>query len=283
MPLRLWHLASLDAPTVAIVWALAFAWVCRVRFPLWVAAVLASIVWATYVSDRLLDARRAIARKEENRLRERHFFHWRWRRVLAPAALAAALGAACLVFLEMPRASFVRGSIVAAAAVAYLSGVHFRSARRQQPSRPAMPYGTRRKSSRLFTKELAVGVLFAAGCALPAWNRSPSPAAGFLLAVGFFAALAWLNCVAIERWEDAARKGNGSGIARPACILGACAASAALASTAHSPRESALMFACAVAAFLLAALDRLRHRMTPLALRAAADLVLLTPLGLLWP
>ena len=49
----------------------------------------------------------------------------------------------------------------------------------------------------------------------------------------------------------------------------------------HQPRFSALLLAGGVSAVLLAGLDRLRNRLTPLTLRASADLVLLTPLVLL--
>jgi hypothetical protein len=47
------------------------------------------------------------------------------------------------------------------------------------------------------------------------------------------------------------------------------------------PRSAALVMAGAVSAGLLAFLDRFRNHLTPLALRVAADLVLLTPLALL--
>jgi hypothetical protein len=47
------------------------------------------------------------------------------------------------------------------------------------------------------------------------------------------------------------------------------------------PRSAALVASGAVSALLLALLDRFRSCLTPLALRAAADLVLLTPLALL--
>ena len=40
-PLRLWHLASLDAPTVAAVWGLAFAWAAHIALPRWIPALLA--------------------------------------------------------------------------------------------------------------------------------------------------------------------------------------------------------------------------------------------------
>ncbi len=58
--LHLWHLASLDAPTVAVVWTLAFAWAAGVHLDRWVLVLLASGTWTVYVGDRLLDAHRAI-------------------------------------------------------------------------------------------------------------------------------------------------------------------------------------------------------------------------------
>ena len=59
-PLALWHLASLDAPTVAVTWSLAFAWAAQVRLPGWIPLLLALACWAVYVADRLLDARAAL-------------------------------------------------------------------------------------------------------------------------------------------------------------------------------------------------------------------------------
>ena len=48
-----------------------------------------------------------------------------------------------------------------------------------------------------------------------------------------------------------------------------------------APRVAWLLVAGASSALLLAGLERMRGRMTPLALRAAADVVLLTPAFLL--
>jgi len=48
------------------------------------------------------------------------------------------------------------------------------------------------------------------------------------------------------------------------------------------PRQAALLVAGLGSVVLLALLDGLQARLSPLALRAAADLVLLTPLALLW-
>lgn len=88
-PWWLWpNLLSLDAPVVAMVWLWIFAklW----RFPYVDTAVywvLGGLVWVIYVVDRVLDAKEA----GEDRLRERHRFHWRHRKIF--------LGLAGLVFL----------------------------------------------------------------------------------------------------------------------------------------------------------------------------------------
>ncbi|MDE3187302.1 MAG: hypothetical protein KGM96_07235 [Acidobacteriota bacterium] len=265
--LRLWHLASLDAPTVAVAWALAFAWAAGVRLPAWVPVLLALGTWTVYISDRLLDARSSLRSGALHRLRERHFFHWRHRRVLLPVAVIAGAAAAAIIFILMPVVIRERNSVLGVAALAYFSGVH---SRRRAPSwlGPAL------------SKEFLVGVLFTAGCALPTLTRmrlasAPGAAIWLMLApVAFFAALAWLNCHAIERWE------SGRHAARIFTAAGLLACIGLLLATVFAsiePRAAALLAAGAASALLLALLDRARDRLTPLALRAAADLVLLTP------
>src|ERR1700722_867772 len=61
-PVALWHLASLDAPSVAMAWSLAFAWAAHVSLSGRVLVVLALATWCAYVSDRILDARVLAAR-----------------------------------------------------------------------------------------------------------------------------------------------------------------------------------------------------------------------------
>ena len=260
-PVRFWHLASLDAPTVAAVWSLAFAWIVRARLPLWVLALQVLVVWTVYVGDRLLDARAGLRRwtpKLPNELRERHFFHWRFRRILAPLAAVSACAAACIALHWMPVGARERDSVLAAASLAYFTRVHAGSLRARS----------------IVSKELLVGVLFTAGCALPAWSRGDWRA--LVVPVLLFAALAWLNCRAIERWETGQQ-----GIARAArwTTCGGIIAAAGMAFA--EPRAAALLAAGACSALLLAWLDRLRERMAPVTLRAAADLVLLTPALLL--
>lgn len=267
-PLRLWHLASLDAPTVAAVWSLGFAWAAGIHLPRWVPLLLALGTWAVYIGDRLLDARTGMRSGAFHMLRERHFFHWRHRRTLVPLAIAAACAAAAIIFTCMPPVIRERNSVLAAAALAYFSGVH---SRRQLPQ------------VFFLTKEFLVGVLFTAGCAVPVLSRwrmaATAGSTQWLLpaTIVFFAALAWLNCHAIERWES----GAASRIVALASLLGLAGVLIAVLLAATQPRPAALLAAGAASALLLALLDRVRGRLAPLALRAAADLVLLTPLVVL--
>ena len=272
-PLQLWHLASLDAPTVAVVWALAFAWAAGVRLPAWLPLLLALGAWAVYIADRLLDARAALRTGTLNSLQERHRFHHRHRRLFVPLAVSAACAAAWIVFTLMPFAARERNSVLAVAALAYFTRVH--SPARPQPASPPLRFP-------LFKKELLVGVLFTAACALPAIARAAAEASTplwpLLAAAVFFALLAWLNCHAIDRWEA---RGQAPRIAFPAYMLSGAGVLLSLVLCFPAPRAAALILAGAASGLLLALLDRQRSRLTSLALRAAADLVLLTPLALL--
>jgi hypothetical protein len=270
VPLRLWHLTSLDAPTVAVTWSLAFAWAAQVHLPLWAPALLALAAWSVYIGDRLLDARSARRADGFSALRDRHRFHHRHRRLLLPVAVAAALAAAWIVFTRMPIAARERNSILVIAALAYFTGVH--SADRL-PSLGIF---------RLLKKELLVGLLFTAACVLPAIRRVPqqdfNAAIPLWVDAAFFALLAWLNCHAIEGWESSTDVPRIQ-VQASLLALGGLALTCAL-EAAH-PRPAALLACGAASSLLLALLDRFRNRLTPLALRAAADLVLLTPLLLL--
>jgi len=278
-PLRLWHLTSLDAPTVAVAWSLAFARAAQVRLPLWIPPLLALAAWAVYIGDRLLDARSALRTGNLTTLRDRHSFHHRHRRLLLPVAIAAALAAAFIVFTRMPIAARERNSALAVAALAYFTGVH-------SPDRlTSFSFSRLIKLSRLLKKELLVGLLFTAACALPAISRMPMP--GLLPAwplyadAAFFALLAWLNCYAIDAWESAETSPIAPQIQVQAALLALCGLALAFLLSPEHPRSAALV-TCAVASVIMTALlDRFRPRLTPLALRVAADLVLLTPLALL--
>ena len=146
-------------------------------------------------------------------------------------------------------------------------------------------------------------MLFTAGCALPAWHLPRAfawPGSGvwaFWIPASYFAALAWLNCSAIAHWEATVRR-PATGFAHPQqqrrnrkpepsaiFFMGALLAGGGLAisvaGASMHPRAAALLACGSVSALLLALLDRSRPQFTAIALRAAADLVLLTPLLLL--
>jgi hypothetical protein len=236
--LLLWHLASLDAPSVAVTWALAFAWVAGVHLDAWIPLLLACGTWTVYVGDRLLDAHRAITSEELDGLHERHYFHWRHRRLLVPLACVTAAVAVALVMRRMPVAARDRNAVLAAAALIYFSGVH-------SPAR--LPHWLRRMAS----KELLVGLLFTAGCAAPTLSRLPSSDWQLFACLAIFAALAWVNCCAIESWESHSRRAN---VSLPTIVLGiAClTASAVLAFT--DARASALVGCAGASALLLSLL-----------------------------
>ena len=276
-PLRLWHVASLDAPTVALAWSVAFAWATHIRVPWWGPIVLALITWAIYIADRLLDARAGMQSPPRHILRDRHDFHWRHRRLFVPLGLVAALIAARIIAIRLPAEARIPDSAVAAATLAYFSGVH---------SRAGVLHRMECLLSRFTSRPVLIGILFTSGCLLPIASQVAAPgfpSAARMLAMPalFFAILAWLNCHAIARWESHGSNNYSSGIARVGALVALAGAGVALL-LARAEARSALLVATGIAsALLLTALDRFRCRLTPLALRVAADLVLLTPALLL--
>jgi hypothetical protein len=276
-PLQVWHLASLDAPTVAVVWTLSFAWVAHVRLPPWAPALLALGAWAVYIADRLLDAHAGMCIPPKHQLRDRHYFHWRHRSVLAPLAVLAATLSLWIVVTRMPAAARVPDSAIAAATLAYFSSIH---TRRRFPTRVAgLPHTT-------ISRAVSIGVLFTAGCLLPVWSQAALreapglPDRLLLIPALFFATLGWLNCHAIARWES--NTGANTEPVKPtACLVGVVGVFLALLFVWNEPRAGALIAAGAASALLLGLLDRFRSRLTPLAIRVGADLVLLTPALLL--
>jgi hypothetical protein len=265
--LRLWHLASLDAPSVAVVWSLAFAQTANVHLPAWCPLLLALATWSVYIGDRLLDAHSAIRAGDIACLRERHYFHWHYRHALAPLAIVAAVAAGIIMLALMPFAILERDSALAFAASVYFSGVHL-----------SRGHSTRRL--RIVSKEFLVGFLFTAGCALPTVCRLGEMRTftekrwPVVIGMAFFALLAWLNCHAIERWES----GGLSHISRKTGAIAIAGVFFAIMLHHAAFAVSALLVAGSSAALLLWLLDYFRNRMTALTLRMAADLVLLTPI-----
>ena len=269
--LKLWHLASVDAPSVAVVWACALAWTAHVG-PSWATiTALALVVWAIYVLDRLLDGQAGV-RGERNGLKERHHFHWKHRNKLVWLAATGSVAAICLALPNLARRGLRPDSAVAAAMLIYFGGVHGGSG------------GLRRmlkRASALISRDLVVAAIFTAGCVLPALTATRQENATLIplaAPAAALAGLAWLNLHAIGRWENDAPLAGG--LIRPALVLAGLSISGAAALLGAEPRSAALLAMAGMSSLLLLLLDRVRGRLEPVTLRAAADLVLLTPLFL---
>jgi hypothetical protein len=260
--LRYWHLLSLDAPTVAALWCWAFGRAARLWLAPWLPVALALGTWLFYVADRLLDAQLA----PHSTLQERHRFHDRQRRWFLGAAVPVAVALAMLI-AKMPHSLLISYGVLGVLSLFYLGLVHLPS----RAHRRSLPY---------FPKEFVVALLFAAASALPGWDEARRRAAGMprhhplLLLCPLFALLCWLNCVAIEDWEQ---HRHGYRI-RWLAGLGIAASCLSLIELLN-PAARWLAVAAALSAAIFLLLDR--SRLTAGSRRIAADLALLTPLLLL--
>jgi hypothetical protein len=268
-PIAIWHLLSLDAPTIAALWTWFIARADHIRIPLAEPAALAFAVWILYAADRLLDAAND---EHSDQLEARHHFHHRHARAfLIGITLAAAVIAALLPHLDPAaiRLYLIEGALL----IAWLLIVH-----------------TTRSSDRL-PKEIVVGLFFSTAVFIPTVVREPvvrepSLRSALLPSAMLFAALCSLNCLFIYAWEHRSHARPPHTTARLALAhLPAIAVAAAIAGTAltllNPTRPNPIPAACALAAAALLLLNHNRHRLTRTHLRAAADLALLAPILLL--
>ncbi|HWF66439.1 MAG TPA: hypothetical protein VN670_03995 [Acidobacteriaceae bacterium] len=291
-----WHLLSLDAPTVAIIWCWFFGVVFQLKFPWATLPTLALGTWCVYVADRLLDGWRST---DMATLRDRHWFYLRHRKLFVAAWAFAAVPLAYLIFFHVDRQVRTDDIVLCLIGVVYFLLIH------GSRSNPA--------HSRLFPawfpKELVVGFLFAIATAVPAWARLHFPIASLmphriiLLAATFaFGAICWLNCVAIQVWEDAeadqevvhtilsgTRPENSAPLSphglthylgRHLIVFTGVVGILGLALTIvfAGTQFDSLFGSVAISAGLFIGLVRHSHRFSALSLRIAADAALLTPL-----
>ncbi len=177
-PFWLWpNLLSLDAPLVAVLWQSFLAYRFSIPLPPAAPLVLGLTVWAVYLLDRLLDARRPASVDEPARHR---FYRRHSRLMLALLVLVAAADAAFAVSRLRP-VILLDGLIPLAGVLVYLAVFHIWNPSSKIP------------------KEVAAAILFTAGTFLTAWT---TPRRGTLAwaAVAFFL-LCLANMVAIEAWE----------------------------------------------------------------------------------
>ncbi len=232
---------GLDAALVAVAWQLLM-----VRqlgpLPAHYTPALGLTVWTIYLADRLLDTRRPEGRNEPLR----HRFSRRARMLLG---LLIVFNLAVLTQLG-PLPVLEALPLIGAVGLYFLT-VHFLRAGQRWP------------------KELVVATLFALGVSLPLY---PFP---FTLDFLF---LCFWNCTAIEYWERG-KEGLHPASAWLAERLGSAAVVAGLVCLGCAPVFNMTVQLTLAATFgLCALLVWMRRWLSPLALRVAADLVLLTPL-----
>jgi hypothetical protein len=247
-PVWLWpNLVGLDAPVVAVLWQRFLGDAFGVSVPPVASAALGLVVWSIYLADRWLDARPG--RPQESA--PRHRFAAGNRVSIGVAAIMVA-GAALAMAPFLPIHYVLNAAAVAIALAAYLTAVHAIGARGLGE----------------LTKALLVGLIFAAGAAVPLAADRPDIAVAWLPAVGAFASTCWLNCRLIAGWEASVRVRH---------LAGWVAALLAIFLGVRSPRPVALAVAGAVG--LLAVLHVMRARVPVELRRVLADVAMLTPLA----
>lgn len=262
-----WHLLSLDAPTVAALWSWSMARAVHIPLPRTAPCMLALGTWLVYVGDRILDG----LNKPSGRMQQRHYFYAAWRQIFLIATIPAAALLLWMVIHSMSPAALREDIVLLLVAMLYFCLIHIKG--------PAV--------EQWLPKELTVGVVFACATAVPTWSRIPPEQRSLFASIVFvFAALCWLNCVAIQKWEhsqDSETPTHPSTQWAQRQFLPLCcvvAVLALLAATALPLTMALLLIACALTAVLFFTLDLLSKRLpfTTLQLRTAADAALLTPL-----
>ena len=236
-----------------MLWQVLFARCFHANVNVLAAALLVLAVWLIYAADRVIDAWTG----GNSSRRPRHEFYRRYWRGIAPVWGAALAIAGWLAWTRLTRVIFERGLVLMAAVALYFTAVH------------VAPAALRRA----WPKEAAVAILFALGASVAAWSRVRS--AADIAAIVLFSCLCWINCVAIEQWEQTWGE-HRRPVKWPIGAAAMCVAAMALVMMIeHRPVLSAAEAASAIAFVLL---DRRRHRLSTDALRVLADVALLSPL-----
>jgi hypothetical protein len=260
-PLALWHLLSLDAPTVASLWTWFIARTSHVSLPATSIAAMAIAVWLLYAADRLLDARTL----DLQQLEMRHHFHHEHRKAFLIGIVAATLALAVLLptlSLQAMQLYLIEGSFLAG----YFILIH----------------ATR--SAHRLPKELAVGLFFAAATFIPTISRVPALRLSLMIPALLFAVLCSLNCLFIYAWEHPLSRQQDTHPAtrlalrylHPVALLLMVSSAALALLDLQVPWR--LPIALFLSTSLLLILHHYRRTISASTLRAAADLVLLAPL-----
>jgi hypothetical protein len=288
-PLTLWHLLSLDAPTVASLWIWFVASANHLLLPTASVVAMFLAVWMLYAADRLLDARlldarlldaRFIGATAEGDLEARHYFHNRHRRAFLVGIMTASIALAILL-PHLEAAAIHLYLILGGLLAGYFVLIHATSSAHRLP------------------KEIAVGLFFAAATFIPTVARRPELRLSLLPLAILFAALCSLNCLFIYSWEHSTPPYSSNrthALTRlalgnlPRLTLALIALSAAVSllyrqaldrQVPGHPAPWPIPCAIAISAAFLLLLHHRRHQTARLTLRSLADLALTTPLLLL--
>lgn len=181
MPWWLWpNMLSLDAPLIAASWQNLFASSADVHLTIASRVALPLAVWLIYLSDRLLDTRQGMLPQ----LSARHAF-CRANRGLCSILLVIASCFLSLSALYIPHPVVRTGFALSGLVAIYFLVVHYTGGR----WRARLP------------KELVVGFVFVGGTVLAPWMRSAN-SWRLLFPALLFCVLCWVNCSAIEAWEN---------------------------------------------------------------------------------
>jgi hypothetical protein len=223
-------------------------------------------VWMLYAADRLLDARPLPGGHAPPELEERHRFHHRHRRAfLILIAISACVLVALLRTLD-PHAMRLY-TLLATLLGAYFLIIHARA-----------------DSAHRLPKELAVGIFFPAAVFIPTVARLPQLRLDLLSIALLLAATCSLNCLYLYAWEHPEPRTRAHWSTRWAtnhlvALTCTVAALSLLTASAQLHHATTILTTCILtSSLLLLLLHHLRSRISPIHLRALADLVLLTPL-----
>ena len=269
-PLVLWHLLSLDAPTVAALWTWFIARANHVLLPFSAVLAMGIAVWLLYAADRLLDSR--TVPEHAPGLEARHLFHRRHQRTFRTGICLASIALA-LLLPSLDMRSLRLYLILGAPLFGYFILIHAASL-------------LAREGSRRMPKEIAVGVLFSAAVFIPTIARGTSLREALFPAALLFAAVCSLNCLFIYAWEHHKEASYAHMMTRIALgylptLSVVAGASGVVLAVARRDLPWMIPTACAMSAALLLVLHWNRHRLSATTLRAAADICLLTPIVLL--
>ncbi|HEY8997789.1 MAG TPA: hypothetical protein VIM60_07810 [Edaphobacter sp.] len=222
---------------------------------------MATAVWMLYVADRLLDVKRSDAGEFE----ERHYFHLRHRAGFLAGITVASFALALLlptIPAEAMRLYLVLGGLVAG----YFVVIHATQSAHRLP------------------KEMAVGVCFAAAVFIPTVARAPHLRIPLLAPAILLAAFCSLNCLFIYAWEHPEQRTQGlhplTAVALRRLVTidaGVALTSAALVFLNRGGVPWQLYGAVAISSTGILWLHSRHRKYQAVTMRAAADLVLLTP------